>query len=66
MVTLRVICAKSLQGERLTYTGNSSRSSNRILIALVVISIMVVAWWAINGGFDEIQATDSDATVVAQ
>ncbi|HSM45466.1 MAG TPA: hypothetical protein VK969_10660 [Acidimicrobiia bacterium] len=50
----------------MTYRDSSSRSSNRILVALVVISIVVVAWWAINGGFDEIQATDSEAAVVAQ
>lgn len=64
-VTLRVVCARSLQGENLTYTGNTSRSTNRVLTVLVVITIVVVAMWAMTGGLDEIQAGEADAVVVA-
>jgi hypothetical protein len=51
----------------LTYVGNgSSRSVNRVLITLVVITIVAVATWAMTGGLDEIQATQSDTAVVSE
>jgi hypothetical protein len=65
LATLRVVCASSLQGENLTYTGNTSRSSNRVLTFLVVITIGIVAMWAMTGGLDEIQAGESEPVVVA-
>jgi len=66
-VTLRVACAGCFQGDRLTYVGNgSSRSVNRVLITLVVITIVAVATWAMTGGLDEIQATQSDTAVVSE
>jgi hypothetical protein len=64
-VTLRVVCAASLQGENLTYTGNTSRSTNRALTVLVVITIVLVALWAMSGGLDEIQASENEPVVVA-
>jgi hypothetical protein len=64
-VTLRVVCAASLQGENLTYTGNTSRSTNRVLTVLVVITIVIVAMWAMSGGLDEIQAGQPEPAVVA-
>lgn len=64
--TVRIVCAESLQGEKLTYAGSSSRSSNRVLIVLVVATILIVAFWAINGGFDAIQAVESETAVVTQ
>jgi hypothetical protein len=48
----------------LTYTGNASRSSNSVLIALVAITIVFVAWWAISGGLDEIQTAEREQVVV--
>jgi hypothetical protein len=50
----------------LTYAWNGSRSVNRVLITLVVITIVAVAAWGINGGLDEIQATRSDTVVVSE
>jgi hypothetical protein len=35
-------------------------------VTLVVITIMIVAVWAINGGLDEIHVTESEPAVVAQ
>jgi hypothetical protein len=50
----------------LTYVGNGSRSVNRVLITLVVITIIGVAAWAMTGGLDEIQATQPDTVVVSE
>lgn len=50
----------------MTYVGNGSRSANRVLIALVIITILVVAVWAMRGGLDEIQATETDTVVVSE
>jgi len=50
----------------LTYAGNSARSSNRVLIALVVITILVVAYWALSGGLDEIQVAEAETAVVTE
>jgi hypothetical protein len=50
----------------LTYVGNGSRSGNRVLITLVVITIVVVAAWATAGGFDDIQSTNSQTAVVSE
>jgi len=65
-LTLRVVCATSLQGENLTYTGNTSRSTNRVLTTLVVITIAVVAMWAMTGGLDEIQVSEPEPVVVSE
>ena len=43
----------------MTYEGHA-RGSNRVLIALVVITIFVVAYWAANGGLDQIPTTEQE------
>lgn len=48
----------------MTYVGRSSRSTNRVLIALVVITILIVAWWALSGGLDQIAVTPETAVVI--
>ncbi len=48
----------------MTYTGNSSRTTNRVMIALVVVTIAIVAFWATNGGLDEIQVVETETPVV--
>lgn len=50
----------------MTYTGNSTRASNRVLTVLVVITILVVAWWGMSGGLDEIQSTHVETAVVSE
>lgn len=49
----------------MTYVGNGSRAVNRVLMTLVVITIIVVAVWAMSGGLDEIQATQPETAVVS-
>lgn len=39
----------------------SSRMSNRVLIALVILMIGAVAYWAITGGLDDIPIRVGDA-----
>ena len=56
----------SLQGGLLTYIARSSRTSNRVLIVLVVMTIVVVAYWAVNGGFDEIPVTQTGTVTVTE
>lgn len=48
----------------MTYAGRSSRATNRVLIALVVITILIVAWWAMSGGLDQISVTPTETAVV--
>lgn len=50
----------------MTYTGNSSRTTNRVMIALVVVTIAIVAFWAANGGLDEIQVAETETAVVSE
>ena len=50
----------------MTYVESGSRSVNRVLITLVVITIIVVAAWAMSGGLDEIQATQPETAVVSE
>ena len=52
------------EGGSLTYEGQVAGRSNRVLILLVVITILLVAYWAINGGLDEIGITSGDPVVV--
>lgn len=47
----------------MTYAGSTSRSTNRVLIALVVITVLIVAWWAINGGLDQLPVIEETAVV---
>jgi len=48
----------------LTYEADSTRRSNRVLIALVVITIAVVAFWAVSGGLESIQVTEGQTATV--
>lgn len=48
----------------MTYTGNSSRATNRVMTVLVVMTIVIVAFWAMNGGLDEIQMAETETAVV--
>lgn len=48
----------------MTYQGQSARRTNRVLIVLVVVTIAVVAFWAVNGGFQEIPVADQGTTAV--
>lgn len=48
----------------MTYAGSSSRTSNRVLIVLVVITIALVAWWAMGGGLDEVPVTGAETAVL--
>lgn len=50
----------------MTYTGNSTRTTNRVLIVLVVVTIAIVAYWAMNGGLDEIQVAETETVVVSE
>jgi hypothetical protein len=36
------------------------------LIALVLITILVVAYWAMSGGLDEIQVAEAEKAVVTE
>jgi hypothetical protein len=51
--------------ENLTYAPDTSRSSNRVLTVLVTITIVIVAWWAMTGGLDEIETPATDTAVVS-
>lgn len=50
----------------MTYTGNSTRPTSRVLTALVVVTIAIVAYWAVTGGLDEIQVTETETAVVSE
>lgn len=50
----------------MTYGGPTSRSSNRVLILLVVVTIAIVALWALGGGFDAIPETEAETVVVTE
>lgn len=49
----------------MTYEGHSSRRSSRVLQALVVLTIVLVAFWAINGGLEEIPANQTETAAVS-
>jgi hypothetical protein len=51
----------------MTFRGQSTRATNRVLTGLVLITILVVALWAINGGLDQIPVieTETDTVTVA-
>ncbi len=53
--------------ENMTFRGQSTPATNRVLTGLVLITILVVALWAINGGLDQIPVieTESDTVTVA-
>lgn len=46
----------------MTYEGNAARVGNRVMKVLVIITIVLVAYWAVNGGLDEIEVADTTPT----
>lgn len=50
----------------MTYEGRQTRASNRVLTALVVITIIVVAFWAIGGGLEAIPVTEAESVIVGE
>lgn len=48
----------------MTYEGRQPRASSRVLTTLVVVTIIVVAIWAIRGGLDSIPVTEAESVVV--
>ncbi len=49
----------------MTQNGSSTPGTSRVLTALVVITIVLVALWALGGGFDQIGAPTADNAVVS-
>lgn len=45
----------------MTYQGQPVGSSAQVLRALIIITIALVAYWAANGGLDQIPVADSPA-----
>lgn len=45
---------------------NTSRSANRVLTALVILAIAIVAIWAVAGGLDQILTGSSEPVVVSE
>lgn len=45
----------------MTYEGNPARGRSRVMKVLVVITIALVAYWAVNGGLDEIEVADTSS-----
>lgn len=50
----------------MTYEEHSTRATNRVLMALVLVTVLVVAFWAVNGGLDEIVVAESNQATVAE
>jgi hypothetical protein len=53
-----------------TYQGDTTKTGNRVLKALVVLAIVFIAWWAARGGYDQVptitptSTTDSTSTTI--
>lgn len=50
----------------MTYESRATRATNRVLMVLVVITILIVAFWAVNGGLDEIALTEAEPAIVTE
>lgn len=50
----------------MTYQGQPVGSGSRVLRALIVITIALVAYWASTGGLDEIPIRDPGVGAVTQ
>lgn len=48
----------------MTYEGRHQRASNRVLTTLVVLTIVVVAIWAVGGGLEAIPVTEVESAIV--
>ncbi|HEX6222487.1 MAG TPA: hypothetical protein VF115_15455 [Acidimicrobiia bacterium] len=49
----------------MTYRSQAAVRTSRVLIALVVITIAVVAYWGVNGGLEEIPINNQGTTAVS-
>ena len=45
----------------MTYRGQPVGSSAQVLRALIIVTIALVAYWAVNGGLDQIPVADAPA-----
>lgn len=50
----------------MTYESRATRATNRVLMGLVVMTILIVAFWAVNGGLDEIALTETEQVTVTE
>lgn len=50
---------QELEGGILTYRGQPAGSGARVLRALIVLTIALVAYWASTGGLDQIPVADN-------
>lgn len=46
----------------MTYNGQPTRSTNTVMKVLVIIAIVWVAFWAVNGGLEEITVPETSAS----
>ncbi|HXV72152.1 MAG TPA: hypothetical protein VEB69_12235 [Acidimicrobiia bacterium] len=49
----------------MTHRGQAARRTNRVLIGLVVLTIAAVAFWAANGGLEEIPGSQQGTAAVS-
>lgn len=49
-------------GDLVTFQGESTRSGSNVLKTLVVITIVLVAYWAASGGLDRIEVPSTTPT----
>lgn len=50
----------------MTYDRRATLVTNRVLMALVVITVLIVAFWAVNGGLDEIAVPEPGQATVTE
>lgn len=50
----------------MTYEGRQARASRRVMTALVVMTIIIVAIWAVGGGLEAIPVTEVDSALVSE
>lgn len=50
----------------MTYEGRSTGATNRILMTLVIITIVLVAYWAVTGGLDQIPLNQVEGPTVSE
>lgn len=49
----------------MTYHGEPSRSTNTVMKTLIVVAIVLVAYWASTGGLDRIGVPESATAVTS-
>ncbi|MGD2060981.1 MAG: hypothetical protein PVF87_08965 [Acidimicrobiia bacterium] len=50
----------------MTYQSRATRATNRVMMALVLITVLIVAFWAVNGGLDDIVVTETNQVNVTE